>query len=404
MNSYKHFATISSQVYFCSSPIRIDSYNRCQFGCTYCFSRSRSADTSSPGLKLASPGAFEDRLARVSSGDIRSAFDEFLRARIPIQLGGTQDPFGGLEAKHGTTLKLLQVLQRYRYPTIISTKSTLVAEEPYVSTLKTMNALLRFSAAGVRENCRNQLEIGCPAIGELMAAVSAVSAQGLAVSLRIQPVIPGHEAAALRLAERAAQCGVKHISFEYLKIGTEDREKTVRRVSAAIGEDVWSTMERRGLKRIGRDYTLTTDAKSQFVRSAKETCTRLGVKFGAGDTEFIHLSDGRGCCNGSEFFLGDCAQFRANFVGVLTHRKKGDKIRFSDLDRHWQPALNVHAYLTTNSRGRCSDKHLSSWMSLVARRWNGGKSPYSPSFFFGVVWKGEWDEMGYKVYEVDDVF
>jgi len=45
-----------------------------------------------------------------------------------------------------------------------------------------------------------------------------------------------------------------------------------------------------------------------------------------------------------------------------------------------------------------------SWMSLVARRWNGGRSPYSPTFFFGIVWKGERDEAGYKVYEVDDVF
>lgn len=405
MNTYKHFATVSSQVYFCSSPIRLDSYNRCQFGCTYCFSRSRSTDTSAPGLKIANTVAFEDRLARVfCRGQIRSALDEFIRARVPIQLGGLQDPFSRLELKYGASFELLQVLRRYNYPTIISTKSTLVTQEPYFSVLKSMNVLVRLSAAGVRENCRRDLEVGCPTSDEMLATVSALSNHGVATSLRIQPVVPGHEDAALHLAARAARSGVKHISFEYLKIGTEDRERTIKRVSAATGRNIWAAMERLGMKRVGRDYTLTTDAKSHFVKKAKETCTRLGVKFGAGDTEFIHLSDGNGCCNGSEFFLADSTQFRANLVGVLTNRKKGEKVRFSDLERYWQPRLNVHAYLTTDSRGRSSDKKLTSWMSLVARRWNGGKSPYSPSFFFGVVWKGEWDERGHKVYEVEDVF
>src|SRR5215472_1108197 len=139
MASYKHFATVSSQLYFCSSPIRLDSYNRCQFGCTYCFSRNRSLDTSLPGLKIANAVSFGDRLARVAQGRIRSAFDEFLAKRVPIQLGGLQDPFSGLEINHGTSLELLKILSQYKYPTIISTKSTLVAKEPYISRLKKMN-------------------------------------------------------------------------------------------------------------------------------------------------------------------------------------------------------------------------------------------------------------------------
>jgi hypothetical protein len=96
--------------------------------------------------------------------------------------------------------------------------------------------------------------------------------------------------------------------------------------------------------------------------------------------------------------------FGQTSIGVLSDRKKGDKIYFSDLERHWQPKRNVHAYLTTDSRGRSSNKRMTSWTSLLAHRWNGGKSPYSPAFFFGIVWNGDYDDRGYKVYEVDDVF
>ncbi len=404
MSTYKHFATVSSQVYFCSSPIRLDSYNRCQFGCTYCFSRNRSLDTSLPGLKIANAAAFRNRLARIARGNIQSAFDEFLASRVPIQLGGLQDPFGGLEVTHGITLELLEILHAYNYPTVISTKSTLPGKEPYVSLLNAMNVLVRFSAAGVREECRKKLEIGCPGIDETLATINCLSAQGIAVSLRVQPVIPGHEDAALILAKRAAHAGAQHVSFEYLKIGTEESRQTISRVSAAIGRDIWNIMVERGITRIGRDYTLKAAAKCDFVRRAKQLCRDAGVKFGAGDTEFIHLSDGLGCCNGSDYFLENCTQFRSNFVGVLSDRKKGDRIYFCDLERHWQPKLNVHRYLTTDSRGRSSNKRLSSWMSLLARRWNGGKSPYSPSFFFGIVWTGDYDDQGYKIYEVEEVF
>jgi DNA repair photolyase len=404
MSSYKHFATISSQVYFCSSPIRLDSYNRCQFGCTYCFSRSRSFDTSRPGLTVANPAAFSDRMARVSQGKIQSAFDEFLAARVPIQLGGLQDPFGSIELKHQVTLELLRVLCAHKYPTIISTKSTLPGQEPYLSLLAGMNVLVRFSAAGVREEYRRKLELGCPALEDIFAVMRCLSGRGVAISLRVQPVIPGHEDAALDLAKSAATHGARHISFEYLKIGTEEKRQTLQRVSSAVGTDIWSVMRERGVTRVGRDYTLKAAAKSEFVRKAKQFCHDCGVKFGAGDTEFIHLSDGSGCCNGSDYFLSDCTQFRSNLVGVVSGRTKGEKIYFSDLERHWQPTLNVHEYLTTNSRGRKSSKRMSSWMALLAHRWNGGRSVYSPPFFYGIGWTGAYDKRGYKIYEVQDVF
>jgi DNA repair photolyase len=402
MKTYKHFATVSSQVYFCSSPIRLDSYSGCQFGCTYCFSRNRSLDTSSPGLKTANASAFRSRLERIASGEVRSAFDEFLLARVPIQLGGLQDPFSPIELKQRTTLDLLKVLNDHRYPTLISTKSTLVSTEPYLKLLSGMNVLVRISAAGTDEKCRPRLEIGCPSLGQILACITVLTDARVPVSFRIQPVIPGHENAALALATNVARAGAKHISFEFLKIGTEEKQKTISRISAATGADIWQIMSQRGLKRLGRDYTLTAPAKASFLKQAKQLCKTLNVRFGAGDTEFIHLSDGTGCCNGSGHFLSKATQFRANFVGVLANREKGDEIRFSDLTAEWQPKLNMHRYLTTNSRGRSEDKRLSSWMSLVAHRWNGESGPYSPAFFYGVEWTGKYDRNRYKIYKIVD--
>jgi hypothetical protein len=163
-------------------------------------------------------------------------------------------------------------------------------------------------------------------------------------------------------------------------------------------------MQAIGVSVVGRDYTLIKSAKWNFLLSAKKLCVELGIKFGAGDTEFIHLSDGGGCCNSSEFFLKDSNQFRTNFVGVLSNKEKGGVVRFSDLEKEWIPQNNVHRYLTTNSRTRDTTREYPSLLSLISYRWNGGKGPYSPAFFYGVSWNGEHDSDGYKIYHYQNPF
>lgn len=402
METYKHFVSISSQLYFCSSPIRLDSYNRCQFGCVYCFSRKRAMDTSENSMKQANPVAFRQRLERVQSGVIRSALDEFLAAKVPIQLGGLQDPFSPIDAKKEVTLELLKILRDHHYPTLISTKGDLFLRDEYWNVLCDMDVYIRLSAAAIPESKRKKVDAGTDGFTRTCNKIRMLSEAGFNVSLRVQPIFPGFEDAALRMATRAAESGVKHVSFEHLKLGTEGLESQCRSISRILDCDIWKLMEDRGMKRVGRDYTLRTAAKRDFLFEAKSLCRSLGVRFGAGDTEFIHLSDGTGCCNGSSYFLKSATQFRSNFVGVLSNKGKGREIRFSELSSLWHPVLNVHQYLTTDSRGRDKSGKFNSWLSLLAHRWNGGKGPYSPEFFFGVAWEGEFDEMGFKVYKVKE--
>lgn len=402
METYKHFVSISSQLYFCSSPIRLDSYNRCQFGCIYCFSRKRARVTSDKKTKQANPTAFAKRMERVRKGIIQSALDEFLSARVPIQFGGMQDPFTPMERTRKVTLQLLRVLNEHNYPTLISTKGDLYLQDEYWNELCNMDVYLRLSAAAVPERKRSLVDSGADNFQRTLKKIRTLSQAGFSVSLRIQPVFPGFEDVAIRMAERAADAGVSHVSFEYLKIATEDVSKQSKIFSRILGVDVLTEMHRRGIKRTGRDYALRTEAKVEFLRRARARCSELGVYFGAGDTEFIHLSDGLGCCNGSSLTGGEHTQFRANFTGVLADRKLGDLVKFSDLANYWHPKRQVHTYLTTDSRRRDMSGRFDSWFALLAHRWNGGRGPYSPSFFYGVNWTGEVDEQGFKIYNVEN--
>jgi hypothetical protein len=289
----------------------------------------------------------------------------------------------------------MKVLSEHDYPTIISTKGSTLLGEAYRRILERMNVYVRISAAGVAEHLREKVDVRCSSFQETLRRIRYLADLKVPVSLRIQPVIPGFEEEALDMTRRAADAGASHISFEYLKIASKF---DIKGISRAIGTDIMRVFQSLGFRTLGTDYVLQPSAKREFLSRAKDTCCKLRVAFGAGDTEFIQCSDGNGCCSGSGCFLRNANQFRANFVGVLSQKHDGEAVTFDDIEREWSPVHNVHQYLTSNSRSRDDTGIYSSWLSLMAHRWNGGAGQYSPMLFAGVKWTGQFDKNGFKIY------
>lgn len=400
--TYKHAISVTGQIFFCAAPIRLDSYDTCQFGCTYCFSRDRARAWSSKGIHQANPKAFRERMERVARGEIASAVDEFLARRVPLQLGGLQDPFTPIESELGVTRDVLETLRDYNYPTLISTKGSLLLTEPYLGLLSEMNVVVRLSAAGIAEPARQIVEPRGDGFAVTLDKLARLSAKSITCGLRIQPIFPGFEKVALDMARNAAAAGAKQLSFEFLKIPGETVETEIAAASKALGYDIVEHMRAMGIKRLGPDWSLSPDAKRPFVRAARRLCHDLGVKFGAGDTEFIPWSDGNGCCGASELTQGEANHFTANFVGAIRAAlKTPDKlVRFDMLFDLWSPEQSIGNYMDwrrripPDQRGGYSD-----WLAIVSRRWNGGKSPYSPAFFDGVVATPDQDANGFRIYD-----
>lgn len=404
--TYKHALSVTGQIFFCAAPIRLDSYDTCQFGCTYCFSRDRSRAWASKGIHQASSKALALRLERVARGDVRSAVDEFLARRVPLQLGGLQDPFTPMEAELGVTRDLLGVLRDHRYPTLISTKGSLLLSEPYLSLLEGMNVVVRLSAAGIPEPLRRAVEPKTEGFAATERTLLALSARGIVTGLRIQPIFPGHEEEALGMAEAAARAGARQLSFEYLKIPGESVDTEMAAASRALGYDIVERMRGLGVVRLGPDWSLSKDAKRPFVRRARHLSHGLGVKFGAGDTEFIPWSDGNGCCGASELTQDGANHFTGNFVGAIrASLARADKrASFDMLETLWSPAQSVGNYMDWRRRIPADQREgRTDWLALMSRRWNGGKSPYSPAFFDGVRPTGEIDKAGFKIYDTSEL-
>jgi DNA repair photolyase len=401
-NTYKHAVSVTNQVYFCSAPIRLDAYDTCQMGCVYCFSRVRARAATLDGIHAANPDALRRRFDRIREGKIASALDEFLQRRIPIQLGGLQDPFTPREANAGVTLALLKVLRDERYPTLVSTKGSVFLRPEYLDVLAGMNVVFRLSAAGIQESLRPIVERNCDLFEVTLGKIVTLCNLGIPVALRIQPVFPRFEAEALSMASMAAKAGARRIAFEYLKLPSESMRQDLGRLTQSLGYDVIATMQEMGVCKVGPDWSLSPDAKRDFVRTARRHCRQLGVHFGAGDTEFIPWSDGDGCCGSSNDFLAGSAQFTANFVGAIKGAlcTKSKLVKFSHVERQWSPEGSVGNYFDWRSRVAPEDRDgRTDWLALMARRWNASRSPYSPAFFDGVVTTDRKDTMGFTIYD-----
>ncbi|MDX8457243.1 hypothetical protein [Mesorhizobium humile] len=306
----------------------------------------------------------------------------------------------------GVTRDLLCILRDFHYPTLISTKGALPASEPYLSLLAEMNVVVRLSAAGIPEVLRKMVEPRTDGFAATIRTIGHLSERGITCGLRIQPIFPGYEEEALAMAREAAAVGVKQLSFEYLKIPGESVKTEIAAVSRRLGYDVVERMRRLGVVRLGPDWTLSRDAKRPFVRRARQLSHELGVKFGAGDTEFIPWSDGKGCCGASELTQEEANHFAANFVGVIRSSlgRPDKRVRFDMLMDLWSPEQSIGNYMDWRRRIPPRQRDgLSDWLALMGRRWNGGKSPYSPAFFDGVVPTPDTDDAGFRIYDSSEL-
>lgn len=223
----------------------------------------------------------------MNRGVIASALDEFLQKRVPIQLGGLQDPFTHREAEDRVTLAVLRVLEEQKYPTLISTKGGLYLEPEYLDVLKRMNLVFRISASGIAENFRHLVDRKAAPFDITLERIATLARAGIKVALRIQPVFPSFEAEALRMATLAWQAGASQVTFEYLKLPNDTVRAAIMDLKPNIG-DVCGIMGEMGIKKTGPDWTLTADAKRPFVRQARNHCHALGLRFGAGIRNLSH--------------------------------------------------------------------------------------------------------------------
>lgn len=401
--SYTTPIGLTSQFLFCGLPLRLDSYRGCGFQCAFCFARQRGGNTPESAIVPARPESIRRTFERAfrSDEDSLGIVGQFLRRRVPVHFGGMSDPFQPIETRYRVTQTILVLLREYDYPAVISTRGRLIVCAPYIDLLRNMKSVVvQFSMSSSRDEIGRVLEPRSTPPSEILRCMETLARQGIPVTCRWQPYVPGRSESAAEFAKRLSSTGCSHIGFEHLKVPLERNPSLWREFVQDVGFDFYARYKQEAATRDGRELVLPSVCKVNAVMETAAEVRRYGMTFGAADNEFQHFSDTGCCCSGVDQFPGFENYFKHQ-IGFAVRKSKGKKITYSAIQNEWAPKGSIDRFLNSKSRIAARNRNQATLKDHVKLRWNQPFAPGSPSSFFGVRPSRD-NDRGMVTYEWDD--
>lgn len=399
---YTSALAVSSQFFFCSLPLRLDTYNGCSFGCQYCFAKNRGGYSLRKKLKFADVAAIGRRFERVRSGAQVTILDEMLKHGVPIHFGGMSDPFTKAEREHRKTYQLLRLLNQYQYPTVISTKGTLILEDRYLKLIKEGKYVVQVSVSLNDDQLGKKIDYGAPLPSARFKVLETLAKEGVPTTCRIQPMIPTLEHQAFEIIDRLAGIGVDHVSVEHLKLGVETSWRGVRELSEIVGLDLPAYYRRKKAKCQEREWVLPVVDRLDMILKLREKAALNNISFGCGDNDLLLLSQTTACCSGVDQFIGFENHYKYNYIHAMRQGLKKNRARLEDLDHVWHPKNSVHRYVNPFSRIRNVPTKDQNIEMFIYENWDKKSKRFSPLSHYGVSDRGEKDKNGKTVYHLDE--
>ena len=256
----------------------INPYKGCEHGCIYCYARPSHAFMGlSPGLDFESRLFFKPEAARLLEQELSKP--RYVCKRIHI--GGNTDPYQPVERDLKPTRSILEVLQRFRHPFSIITKSVLITRDADI--------LGAMAADGLASACVSitTLDLGLARAMEPRAstpakrleAIRRLADAGVPVTVGFAPVIPGlndHELEAV--LEAAAQAGAVSAMYVTLRLPLEIKDLFREWLADARPERAARVMSLIRQTRGGRDYDPDW---SQRMKGTGPVAELIGARFRA---------------------------------------------------------------------------------------------------------------------------
>jgi DNA repair photolyase len=202
----------------------INPYRGCEHGCVYCYARPTHAWLGlSPGLDFESRLFYKPNAAELLERELAKPGYE----PEVIVLGANTDPYQPVERRLGITRRILEVLQAYRHPVAVTTKSSGVLRD-----LDLLAALARERLAAVQVSVTTldpelarRLEPRAASPQRRLETIRALAEAGVPVGVLVSPVIPGLTDSDLeRILEAASEAGASRAGSLLVRLPLEIKD------------------------------------------------------------------------------------------------------------------------------------------------------------------------------------
>ena len=232
----------------------INPYKGCEHGCIYCYARPSHAFMGlSPGLDFESRLFFKPEAARLLEQELSKP--RYVCKRIHI--GGNTDPYQPVEREMKSTRSILEVLQRFRHPFSIITKSVLITRDADILGAMAAEGLASacVSITTLDRGLARAMEPRASTPAKRLEAIRRLADAGVPVTVGFAPVIPGlndHELEAV--LEAAAKAGAVSAMYVTLRLPLEIKDLFREWLADARPDRAARVMSLIRQTRGGRDY------------------------------------------------------------------------------------------------------------------------------------------------------
>ena len=202
----------------------INPYRGCEHGCIYCYARPNHAYVGlSPGLD------FETKLfVKANAAELLEA--AFAKPRYrpkTIMLGGVTDIYQPIERGYGITRAILEVMERWRHPVSLITKSQLVIRDIDVLARLAERGLTKaaISVTTLDRRIARVMEPRAAAPHRRIEAIRMLAQAGVPVTVMVAPIVPAiNDSEIEAILEEAAKAGANAAGYVVLRLPLEIKD------------------------------------------------------------------------------------------------------------------------------------------------------------------------------------
>jgi DNA repair photolyase len=206
--------------------LTINPYQGCQHRCGYCYATYEW-----------SPDFYDKVYAKSNAHEIldRQLKSSKFKDIEPVMISSATDPYQPAEIKYGLTRKCIQVLQRYKAPYYVFTKSTNILRDLDLHRNYRDNCFLVWSITTCDEKIRRLIEPGTPPSDAIFGTIRKFIDAEVSCVVNIDPILPlitDSETQLDKILDECCESGVKHVSAAVLRLRADiwERMKMVIRL------------------------------------------------------------------------------------------------------------------------------------------------------------------------------
>ena len=312
----------------CLYAFEIDTYGRgCVHNCVYCYAKAEltvHGYWNNPYPAPVDINTIRKAFHSVFETDKKSKWREIMEKKIPIRIGSMSDSFMFMDKKYGVTKELLRILNHYKYPYVIFTRSDLISHEDYLELIDKNLAAIQISMSSINDELNKRIEPGAPSAQRRLRALEKINKHGFWTTVRINPLfpirpdgyftnpnfkwwkdtpIPEFNYSSFEMVDAIAQTGTPAILAGFGRFSSF----SLNQIKKAVGMDLRQFYKPgESPKKSPRDFHFSDAEIRYYYEQIKDRCMQNAMEFttcyiGNGETHFWKdqdiWSNKKDCCN-----------------------------------------------------------------------------------------------------------